>query len=204
MLFFPLRVAFRVLSLVVAALVVYFVVTLVQVWLTSRHDDPHAAQAIVVMGSAQYDGVPSPDLAARLDQALLLFRRGYAHLIVVTGNKQPGDQFTEAQAGQQYLQARGVPPTDIVQAGGDDSWANLVDAAGVLLPRHDTDVLVVTDPFHEDRSCAIATDVGLSPSPTPTQTSPIKGVSTVPYFLKEALGVAIGRVIGYQHLHAFG
>jgi len=204
MLFFPLRVALKVASLVVTALVVYFVVTLVQVWLTSRHYDPHVAQAIVVMGSAQYDGVPSPDLRARLDQATVLYQQKYAPLIVVTGNKQPGDQFTEAEAAEKYLVYRGVPASAIVQAGGDDSWANLEDAASVLLARHDTDVLVVTDPFHEDRSCAIASDVGLSPSPTPTQTSPINGASTIPYFLKEALGVALGRVIGYQHLHAFG
>ena len=204
MLFFPLRLAFRMVVLVVTALLIYFVVTLVQVWLTSRQYDPHAAQAIVVMGSAQYDGVPSPDLRARLDQALVLYRQKYASLIVVTGSRQPGDQFTEAQAGQKYLEQKGVPGSAILQAGGDDSWANMVDAAALLLPRHDTRVLVVTDPFHEDRSCAIATDVGLSPSPTPTQTSPIKGAATIPYFLKEGLGVALGRVIGYQQLHAFG
>ncbi len=204
MLFFPLRMAVRVVSLVVTALVLYYVVTLVQVWLTSRHYDAHGAQAIVVMGAAQYDGVPSPDLRARLDQALLLYRQKDAPLVVVTGNKQPGDQFTEAEAGQRYLESKGVPASAILQAGGDDSWANLSDAAAELLPRHDTEVLVVTDPFHEDRSCAIATDVGLTPSPTPTRTSPITGAATVPYFLKEALGVALGRVIGYQHLHAFG
>lgn len=204
MLFFPLRVAIRLVSLVVTALVVYFLVTLVQVWLTSRHYDAHVAQAIVVMGAAEYHGVPSPDLRARLGEALLLYRQKDAPLIVVTGNKQPGGRFTEAEAGQNYLESKGVPASAILQAGGGDSWANLSDAAGELLPRHDTNVLVVTDPFHEDRSCAIATDVGLTPSPTPTRTSPIKGAATVPYFLKEAVGVALGRVIGYQHLHAFG
>jgi hypothetical protein len=38
------------------------------------------------------------------------------------------------------------------------------------------------------------------PSPTPTQASPIKGFSTVPYFLKEAVGVGLGRIIGFNHL----
>ena len=31
--------------------------------------------------------------------------------------------------------------------------------------RNATAVLVVTDPFHEDRSMAIASDLGLTPSP---------------------------------------
>ena len=60
MLLGPLRLVFKILFVLVLAVVVYFVVTLVQVWLTSRHYDPRPAQAIVVMGAAQYDGVPSP------------------------------------------------------------------------------------------------------------------------------------------------
>ena len=72
----PVRLALKVVGLVVAGLLIYFAVTLVQVWLTSRHYDPRQAQAIVVMGAAQYDGVPSPDLRARLDEALLLYHQG--------------------------------------------------------------------------------------------------------------------------------
>jgi len=202
--FGPLKLVLKILVVVVAAVVVYFAVTLVQVWLTSRQYDPQPAQAIVVLGAAQYNGVPSPDLQARLDEALLLYRKGDAKLIAVTGNKEPGDQFTEAETGARYLESKGVPATDIVEAGGDDSWANLSDVAPELKARGATTVLMVTDPFHEDRSMAIATDVGLTPHPTPTQTSPIKGWSTVPYFLKEAVGVSVGRIIGYDHLHALG
>lgn len=62
---------------------------------------------------------------------------------------------------------------------------------------------MVTDPFHEDRSMAIATTVGLIPTPTPTQTSPIRGTATVPYFAKEALAVGLGRIVGYQQLSSW-
>jgi uncharacterized SAM-binding protein YcdF (DUF218 family) len=200
----PLRWAIKILLLFVVACLVYYAVTLVQVWLTSRRYDPVKAQAIVVMGAAQYNGVPSPDLRARLDQALVLFREGYAHLIVCTGYKEPGDDYTEAESGAAYLESEHVPASDILQVGGSDSWSNLSLAAHRLEARGDTDVLVVTDPFHEDRSMAIATDVGLTPHPTPTQTSPINGTAVIPYFLKEALGVSLGRIIGYSHLHALG
>jgi uncharacterized SAM-binding protein YcdF (DUF218 family) len=200
----PFRLAFKIVFLLVLAIVVYFAVTLVQVWLTSRQYDPRPAQAIVVMGAAQYDGVPSPDLRARLNEALLLFHQGYADVVTVTGNKEKGDQFTEAEAGARYLETNGVPSADIVEAGGDDTWQSLSDVAPKLKARDDTKILMVTDPFHEDRSMAIASQLGLMPYPTPTQTSPITGWSTVPYFLKEALGVGLGRVIGYQHLHALG
>jgi uncharacterized SAM-binding protein YcdF (DUF218 family) len=196
----PLRWALRIVLLVVAAIVLYFAVTLVQVWLTSRHYEPHRAGAILVMGAAQYDCVPSPDLRARLDEALILYRQHDARLIMVTGYKEPGDRCTEAQSGAMYLEGKGVPAGDILQAGGDNTYENIAAAAPVL-QRHGADVvLVTTDPFHEARSMAIASDLSLSPSPTPTRSSPITGWSTVPYFLKEAAGVGLGRIIGYDHL----
>ncbi len=205
---FVLRLVLRLVVLVVAAAVVYIGVTAVQVWLTGRRYDPHPAQAIVVMGAAQYNGSPSPDLRARLDEALLLWRQHLAPLVVVTGSKLPGDHYTEAQASATYLELHGVPAADVLEAGGHDSWANLADAAALLVARHATHVLLVTDPFHEDRSLAIATGVGLTASPTPTQTSPIRGWSVVPYYAKEAVGVALGRIIGFNHLtavhHALG
>jgi uncharacterized SAM-binding protein YcdF (DUF218 family) len=190
----------RLVLLVVVGIVVYLGVTLVQVWLTGRHSDPRPAQAIVVMGAAQYNGVPSPDLAARLNEAEVLWRDHLAPLVVVTGYKEPGDTFTEAQASARYLEANGIPAADIVQVGGRDSWSNLSQAAGVLLERGDRQVLVVTDRFHEDRSLAIATSVGLTAYPTPTTTSPIQAWSAVPYYLKEAVGVGLGRIIGFNHL----
>ena len=204
MLLGPLRLVFKIVFLIALAVVVYFVVTLVQVWLTSRHYEPRPAQAIVVMGAAQYDGVPSPDLRARLNEALLLFHQGKADVVAVTGSKEKGDQFTEAEAGARYLETKGVPSTAIVEAGGDDTWQSLSDLAPMLKARGDAQILMVTDPFHEDRSMAIASQLGLTPSPTPTQTSPIIGWATVPYFLKEAVGVGLGRIVGYQNLHALG
>ena len=135
-----------------------------------------------------------------LDQALTLYRQEYAHLIMVTGSKQPGDKCTEAESGAMYLEARGVPSSDILQAGGNDSYENIADASPTLVAHDARVVLVTTDPFHEDRSMAIASTLGLKPSPTPTQTSPIRGWSTLPYFLKETVGVGLGRIIGYNHL----
>jgi uncharacterized SAM-binding protein YcdF (DUF218 family) len=200
MLFAPLRWALRIVALVLAAIILYFGVTLVQVWLTSRRDEPHPAGAIIVMGAAQYDCVPSPDLKARLDQALMLYQRGYAHLVMVTGAKQRGDRCTESQSGAMYLEHNGVPKADILQAGGDNSYENIADAEKQLAAHKAQVVLIATDPFHEDRSMAIASGLSLVPSPTPTQTSPISGWSTVPYFLKEAVGVGLGRIIGFNHL----
>jgi len=194
------RLLLRLVGVVLAVVVAYFAVTAVQVWLTGRRYEPHQAGAIVVMGAAQYDGVPSPDLRARLDQARLLWTQHYATDIMVTGSKESGDTFTEAQASARYLEVHGVPAADILQAGGSDSWENLAQASPILLSHGDKVILVVTDPFHEARSLAIASSVGLEPSPTPTQSSPIRGWSTVPYYAKETVGVGLGRIVGFDHL----
>lgn len=195
-----LRFVLRLVAFVITLLLVYFVVTAVQVWLTSRRYEPRASSAIVVMGAAEYDGTPSPDLAARLDEAEILWREHLAPTIMVTGWKQPGDVYTEAEASQRYLVNAGVPGNDILQAGGSDTWQSLSDAAPELLDRGDKTVLMVSDPFHEARCLAIASSLGLTAYPTPTHTSPITGFSTVPYFAKETLGVGVGRIIGFSHL----
>lgn len=200
MLFWPVRWGLRILLLLAAAIFLYFAVTLVQVWLTSRHYEPKQAGAIVVMGAAQYNCTPTRDFQARLDQALTLYRQGYAHLVMVTGNKEKGDRCTEAQSGAQYLESKGVPAGDILEAGGNTTYQNIQQAEPVLAMHGVKTVLVATDPFHEDRSMAIASTFSLSPSPTPTQSSPITGWATVPYFLKEGVGVGLGRIIGFNHL----
>jgi uncharacterized SAM-binding protein YcdF (DUF218 family) len=194
----PLRPVLLALAVVAALVLTYLVVTAVQVWLTGRRYEPQLAGAIVVMGAAQYNGIPSPDLAARLDQAVILWRQRYATDVMVTGSKEPGDRFTEAQASARYLMSRGIPGRDIYESGGSDSWQNLSEAAPVLLANGDDTVLIVTDRFHEARSMAIASDVGLRPYPTPAQHSPITGLSTVPYYAKETVGVAVGRIIGFN------
>jgi uncharacterized SAM-binding protein YcdF (DUF218 family) len=195
-----LRFILRVVTLLVLAVVVYLLVTMVQVWLVSRRYEPRPAGAIIVMGAAQYNGVPSPDLASRLDEAELLWRQHYATDIMVTGSKQPGDVYTESEASARYLIAAGIPGRDIFEAGGSDSWENLSLAAPTLLRHGDDTVLIATDPFHEARSLAIASSLGLTPYPTPTRTSPIRGTATIPYFAKETVGVGLGRIIGWDHL----
>lgn len=199
MLLWPLRIFLKVVGLMVAAVVVYLVVTGVQIWLTSLQYSPQGAGAIVVMGAAQVNGLPSPDFKARLDEALALFQQRYSHLIVCTGSKKAGEPYTEAQVGFLYLTEHGVPATDVLQVGGTTTYADLADAQKVLSPRHLKEVLISTDPFREYRSDAIAASLGLVPHPTPPSNSPIKGWSTVPYYLRETASVALGRLIGYSN-----
>ncbi|NDI14870.1 MAG: YdcF family protein, partial [Actinobacteria bacterium] len=130
------RIAYTAAS-VLLSLAVYFAVSLIQVWLMGR-DDSFArsntrVDAVVVLGAAQYDGRPSPQFAARLDHALLLWQRGLADSVVVTGGKQIGDRFTEAESGRDYLVTRGVPVAAVqVEPRGSSTFTSLESVAREL------------------------------------------------------------------------
>ncbi|MGI8752660.1 MAG: YdcF family protein [Acidimicrobiales bacterium] len=201
MIFRPLRWAFRLVAVVVLAVLVYLLVTLGQVWHSSRLNQARPVQAIVVLGAAQYNGMPSPDLKARLNHAYTLWSQHLATTVVVTGGRQPGDPYTEAGTGADYLAGKGVPQTDILrEVSGRDSWQSLAAASTFLKQRHIVRVLLVSDPFHDKRISLMADELGLTPYVSPTRTSPIKGNGVIPYFVKETGEVAVGRIIGFRRL----
>ena len=119
---------------------------------------------------------------------------------MLTGSKQPGDKCTEAESGARYLERPGVPasghPGGRRQRQLREHRRCAAALGGARRPggaRHDRPL--PRGPLHGHRL-----DLGLTPSPTPTQSSPITGWSTMPYFVKETLGVGLGRIIGYNHL----
>lgn len=179
----------------------YYVVTLMQVVRAGRQTDPSPAEAIVVLGAAQYDGRPSPQLAARLDHALELYNDGVAPVVMVTGGNQPGDRFTEAEASANYLVDRGVPEAAIMhEDGGHTTYESLDAAADQLLDAGLDEVVLVTDPYHSLRSRLIADEVGLDAALSPTPTSVVTGWTSFRRELEEAGGVAVGRIIGFDRL----
>ncbi len=196
-----LKLAIRVILALVAIVAVYLAVTFVQVWMASRRDSARPSQAIIVLGAAQYNGRPSPVLAARLDHAIDLYRRHIAPVIVVTGGRQPGDHYTEAGASADYLHEHGVADRAILrETTGRTSWESLEAAARFLKSRDIIRVVLVSDPYHSLRISAIAHDVGLDAVTSPTRTSPIKGFAAFKRMWGETLRVAAGRIFGYARL----
>jgi uncharacterized SAM-binding protein YcdF (DUF218 family) len=186
---------------VLLALVVvgYFFVTFVQVWAASRRDASRPSQAIVVMGAAQYNGRPSPVLKARLDHAAALYEAKIAPIIVLTGGRRPGDQFTEASASASYLERAGIPEADLLlESDGRNSWQSLAAAARFLKARGITKVVLVSSPYHSLRVEHIAGEVGLEGHASPAADAPDQ--VTFGHLLHETLAVGFGRIIGYHRL----
>jgi uncharacterized SAM-binding protein YcdF (DUF218 family) len=186
---------------------IYFLVTLAQVWSTGRDDSfatgARTADAIVVLGAAQYDGRPSPQLQARLDHALLLWKREAAAFIVVTGGKQANDRFTEAQAGREYLIANGVPaPAILVEPNGVSTFASLAAVRRDLAPAIGQ-VVLVSDPYHVLRARLVADELGFVVDVSATRSGVTQGTAALRRNVREALGIMVGRITGFRQLEAW-
>lgn len=182
----------------------YMCFTFFQVFYFARNDQVERdtkADAILVLGAAQYNGQPSKVLQERLDHALELFQRGVAPVIIVTGGNQPGDKTTEASASADYLIERGVDDSKILrEVHGNSTYDSLLDTSAFAKDRNIKRVVIVTDGFHELRSNLIADDLGLDPISSPVKNSPIKGAAEYKNFVTESLRVSAGRIIGFRRV----
>ena len=161
------------LALLVGVAIAYMV-SFVVVLVVSRQDRRHKADAIVVLGAAQYNGRPSPVLKARLDHAVGLFQAGFAPMIVVTGGTAQGDNESEATVSRRYLLSNGVPDAAVIVRPEGRSTIASMDAVGKWLRERDLhSVLLVSDPFHMCRLRFEARRMDLIPFVSPTRTSPI-------------------------------
>ena len=182
--------------IVVALGGLYVAVNFVQVLVAPGADDREAADAIVVLGAAQYDGEPSPVLAGRLDHAEQLWRDGLAPIVVTTGSNLPGDRFTEGFAGYRYLRDAGIPDEALlVITDGASSWEQLAATARQLRLLDLDSVILVSDPYHALRLTQIADEVGLDATVSSTD-----GSSSIRQLLRETAAVSLGRILGYRRV----
>ncbi|MEM9203997.1 MAG: YdcF family protein [Actinomycetota bacterium] len=186
----------RAAAIMVGLGVLYVGVTFVQVLVASGADDRQRADAIVVLGAAQYDGEPSPVLAGRLDHADALWRAGVAPLVVTTGSNLPGDRFTEGYAGYEYLRFAGIPDESLmVITDGASTWEQLAATARQLRRRDLDSVILVSDPYHALRLTQIADEVGLE-----AYVSSTDGSSSIRQLVRETAAVSLGRILGYRRV----
>src|SRR6266576_1355461 len=98
----------------------------VTVAIQAAHDEATGADAIVVLGAAQYNGRPSPVFRARLDHAAALYQRGLAPTVLVTGGVGARDTLDETKVGRDYLVRLCIPDEAVIPlAGGDDTFRSL-------------------------------------------------------------------------------
>jgi len=193
---------------VLGSVLLYFVVSLVQVWNTGRDDSflqsRSTVDAIVVLGAAQYDGRPSPQLRARLDHVVTLWNLPVAPVVVVTGGKQTGDRFTEAEASRDYLVSRGLPVEVIViESRGESTYQSLEAVRDEALVNQWQRVVLVSDPYHLKRAQLVAAELGMAAEVSATRDGVVSGSGALRRNVREALGIMVGRITGFRQLESW-
>lgn len=172
---FSKRFAKRLLGFLAAALLLYGVVVYLAIRREATRDAARAADCIVVLGAAQYNGRPSPVFKARLDHAVDLFSRKMAPRVITTGGYGPDNRFTEAGAAQEYLVKHGVPATAVeVDPSGETTVQSIRSVSNRMALDGMNSCILVSDGFHLYRSRTIFAKEGIVVYPSPAPNSPIE------------------------------
>jgi uncharacterized SAM-binding protein YcdF (DUF218 family) len=173
-----------------------FVIAIVD---AGRRDEAGTADAIIVLGAAQYEGRPSPVLKARLDHAASLWNRGLAPRMIVTGGRGVGDTTSEAAVGMRYLVQRGIPADSIsMDTEGLTTSESMVAVRRLLGTKSHPSVLIVSDPFHMLRLAILSRRLHMIPLLSPTRTSPIstRTAQQFKYVMAESIKAPYAIVVG--------
>jgi uncharacterized SAM-binding protein YcdF (DUF218 family) len=189
----------RVFGAAVLAFVLLVTSTALAIWWNARQDARPQSDAIVVLGSAQYNGVPSSIFEARLEHARALYDDGVAPVIVTVGGKATGDEFTEAEAGEEYLADAGVPGDALLAVPeGVDTLESMRAVSAAFGERGWHSAVLVTDPWHAMRAQRMAEDAGMAAESSPTRQGPAVQTRATQfrYILRETAAYLLYRVTG--------
>jgi uncharacterized SAM-binding protein YcdF (DUF218 family) len=136
-------------------------------------DEARRADAIVVLGAAQYNGQPSGVFEARLEHAVDLWKQGFGQYLIVTGGKLPADVTTEAATARAWAIAHGVPDEAILGENRGRNTLESVEGVAAILRKNGLRTAVfVSDRTHMLRVLRMASDLGIAAWGSPTPTSP--------------------------------
>jgi uncharacterized SAM-binding protein YcdF (DUF218 family) len=161
----------------------------------STLDDARAADAIIVLGAAEYRGRPSPVLEARLNHALWLYLKGMAPRIITTGGAGGDPVFTEGSVGRAYLAKRGVPAEAIIVEGEGESTAYSVTASAEIMERMNLhSAIVVSDGYHIYRVKKMLQSRGVKVYGSPRPSVPPGGWRERWLYFRQAVGYGLWRI----------
>jgi uncharacterized SAM-binding protein YcdF (DUF218 family) len=166
--------AWILLSAFVISLLLTWTAAVGAVYLAGQRPALRQADAILVLGAAQYNGRPSPVFKSRLDHALDLYRQHYASRLIVTGGVGAGDTLSEGEVARRYAIEQGVADSMILVDREGATSAESVEAAAKLMREHGlTTALLVSDSYHMLRLELLARMAGIRAYRAPAPSGPI-------------------------------
>ena len=199
-LFGPIRLALRLVTLVVIGLVVYFIVCAVQVLLASRlTTNPSVvrpASAIVVVDNTNQSGAPTGDIRARLKWTGRLYAAGRARKVMLVATRAVKDGPGLNRVVHTLL-TEGIPNSALVELRSSTTTRGFSTVATRL--GHGVRVIVVTDAIDALWAEGAVSADGLRVEISSPPSSHKIFFAEFSELCEQASGVAVGRAIGFGH-----
>ena len=133
----------------------------------------------MVLGAAVWTAEVSPVFRERINHAINLYRTGQVRKVIFTGGQGNPGEPTESSAARDYALQSGLPASDIlIEEKSHNTYENILYAKQLADKNGIKKVLIVSDPLHMKRAMAMATDMGLAASPSPTPSTRYRGLSS--------------------------
>jgi len=133
-----------------------------QVLLGARGDELGPVDAIIVLGRQLEDDHLTQVFEARLSHAEALWRQGFAPRIFVAGGTTGTARRSEAEAGRDWLVARGIPAAALLlEDRSQHTLENLFNVRAEMRVAGWRTLLMVSDPLHLARAKATARGLDL-------------------------------------------
>jgi uncharacterized SAM-binding protein YcdF (DUF218 family) len=156
-------------------------------------DEARRADIILVLGAAEYRGLPSPVLKSRLDHALALYQRKLAPRVLTTGGSGGDPDFTEGEVARNYLVRKGIPAEAIlVEPEGETTWHSIVVATEIMRRMDLRSCVLVSDGYHIYRAKRMMESQGMEVWGSPRQSTRYpEGWAAQWLWFRQAVGVAL-------------
>jgi uncharacterized SAM-binding protein YcdF (DUF218 family) len=159
-------------------------------------DEARPADVILVLGAAEYRGLPSPVLKSRLDHALALYQRKLAPRVLTTGGSGGDPDFTEGEVARNYLVRKGIPgEAIIVEPEGETTWHSVVAATEIMRRMNLRSCVLVSDGYHIYRAKRMMESQGVEVWGSPrTSTRPPTAAENRWLTFRQATGLALWTI----------
>jgi uncharacterized SAM-binding protein YcdF (DUF218 family) len=188
-----LKRAFSALAALIGTLILAYLLWIAQqIEKQSNVDEAQNADAILVLGAAEYRGKPSPVLQARLNHALLLYLKGMAPYVITTGGAGGDPDYTEGEVGRAYLTQHGVPSEYIlVEPSGSSTAQSVATVVEIMRRMNFHSCIAVSDGYHIFRVKRMLETSGIKVygSPRPSKTMSQRQKEWL--YLKQAIGYVL-------------
>ncbi|MBQ9601121.1 MAG: YdcF family protein [Neisseriaceae bacterium] len=183
----------------ILSIVLLFAWSAWQVYDYSRPNTNASGQVAIVLGAAAWGKLPSPVFRERINHALTLYQNHRVEKLLFTGGTPKAGFDTEAEVARRFAIKQGIPADDILfETTSKDTYQNLVNARTLMRKHHITDAVLISDPYHMARARAMALNLGINATLSPTPTSRFKQADKKiqhKFFLQESYSLFIYRLL---------